>query len=119
MCVPSCVSCSLRWVRTCRVDTTTFLLHVTEAAATPEAVVPRARSMQARADASEGAMSLLSALGLPLGDGSCELVDLIGDGLMATLGMRPPSPALLDARLARAGGRKAENHSPSRHAWRA
>ena len=72
--------------------------------------------MQARADASEGAMSLLSALGLPLGDGSCDLVDLMDDGLMATLGMRPPSPALLDAR---AGGRKAENHSPSRHAWRA
>ena len=100
--------------RGCRVDTTTFLLHVTEAAATARG--SRARSMQARADASEGAMSLLSALGLPLGDGSCDLVDLMDDGLMATLGMRPPSPALLDAR---AGGRNAENHSPSRHAWRA
>ena len=72
--------------------------------------------MQARSDFSEGDSSLLSALGLPLGDGSRDLVDLMDDGLMATLGMRPPSPALLDAR---AGGRKAENHSPSRRGWRA
>ena len=72
--------------------------------------------MQARSDASEGDSSLLSALGLSLGDGSRDLVDLMDDGLMATLGMRPPSPALLDAR---AGGRKDENHSPSRCGWRA
>ena len=72
--------------------------------------------MQGRSDASEGDSSLLSALGLSLGDGSRDLVDLMDDGLMATLGMRPPSPALLDAR---AGGRKAENHSPSQCGWRA
>ena len=72
--------------------------------------------MQEHPDASEGDASLLIALGLPLDDGSCDLVDLMDDGLMATLGMRPPSPALLDAR---AGGRKDENHSPSRCGWRA
>ena len=70
--------------------------------------------MQGHSDASEGDASLLIALGLPPGVDPCDLVDLMDDGLMATLGMRPPSPALLDAR---AGGRKAENHSPGRRGW--
>ena len=48
--------------------------------------------------------------------GPCDLVGVMDDDLMATLGMRPPSPALPNAR---AGGRQAENHSPSRRAWRA
>jgi len=72
--------------------------------------------MQARPDASEGDSGLLCALGLPPGAGTCDLVGLMDDDLMATLGMRPPSPALPNAR---AGGRQAENHSPSRRAWRA
>jgi hypothetical protein len=97
----------------CRVNTTTFLpcrsCPLGEAAAT--AGGSRARSVQARADASQGDSGLLCVLGLPLGEGSCDLVDLMDDGLMATLGMRPPSPALLDAR---AGGRRPAKQRPGR-----
>ena len=72
--------------------------------------------MQARSNASEGDSSLLSALGLSLGDGSRDLVDLMDDGLMATLGARPPAPALP---VGRDRGRWAAKRFPCQRALRA